>query len=172
MEAKVGKIWKPVCTYLWSFVFFCLLFTIYVHKRTIFLLLSLSCSSSCISFFRALKSLLLTLRGPDVLPELYMSEAWIIHLQLNYRNKKTVYVSFPGHRDLKNTKAQLPPPPYHSLPYNTHTHSLKYIHTHTYTHTHTHTESQVGWLVMAGRNRVALCLHPKFWILERKNCLD
>ena len=50
---------------------------------------------------------------------------------MNYRNKKTVYVSFAGHRDLKNTRAQLPPPPYHSLPCDTH------IHTHTHTHTMT-----------------------------------
>lgn len=44
-------------------------------------------------------------------------------MQLNYRNKKTVYVSFAGHRDLKNTRAQLPPPPYHSFPCDTHTHT-------------------------------------------------
>ena len=55
-------------------------------------------------------------------------------MQPNYRNKKTVYVSFTGHRDLKNTKAQLPPPLYHSLPCNTHTH----------THTHTHTGGMTG----------------------------
>lgn len=44
-----------------------------------------------------------------------MSEAWINHMHLNYRNRKKVYVSFSGYRDLKNTEVQisLPLPPPH-----------------------------------------------------------
>lgn len=67
---------------------------------------------------------------------------WITEIE------KDAYISFGGHRDLKNTEVQYPapkPPKEHTL---------------------------VGWMVMVGRTGVALFSHLKFEVLKRKNFSD